>query len=52
MLLDREEVNSKLVAMANPMTLFEEAQELLDKKSIPEALAVLNRIGEPANQAS
>lgn len=38
--------------MANPVTLFEEAEELLDKKSIPEAVGVLNRIGEsPASRS-
>lgn len=32
--------------MANPTTLYEEAERLLDAKAINEALEVLNKIGE------
>ncbi len=32
--------------MANPVTLLEEAEGLLNKKTVSEAVGVLNRIGE------
>ncbi len=34
------------IDMANPVSLLEEAEGLLDKKATPEAVIVLNRIGE------
>ena len=32
--------------MANPAALFTEAEELIENKSVPMAIEVLNRIGE------
>lgn len=32
--------------MANPVALFGEARELLENKSVPDAVEVLNRIGK------
>ncbi len=37
---------TKLAKMSNPVALLAEAEELLDSKSIPEAIGVLNRVGK------